>query len=93
MLLNNFHPDKDDRFYFLFRFAVRTWLLFLSVIISVPLGDIFGRSITGKQFITMCGGFVLVLVLDFISVWIRAYAEYKEIDRMERENFGFKKSR
>jgi hypothetical protein len=93
MLLNNFRPDKDDRFYFIYRFAVRSWLLFLSVIFSVPVGAIFGRSITGKQFLTMCGGFVFIMVVDFISVWIKAYPIYKEHERVEWENFGRRKTR
>lgn len=93
MLLNNFRPDNDDRFYFLYRFAVRSWLLFLSVIFSVPVGAIFGRSITGKQFLTMCGGFILILVVDFLSVWIKAYPIYKERERVEWENWGRRKTR
>ena len=92
MLLNNFRPDSDDRFYFLYRFAVRSWLLFLSVIFSVPVGAILGRSFTGKQFLTMCGGFVLILVVDFLSVWIKAYPIYKEQDRVDWENWGRRKT-
>ena len=68
VLLNNFRPEKDDRFYFLFRFAVRSWLLFLCVIFFVPIGNVFGRSITGNQFLTMCGAFALMVAVDFISV-------------------------
>ena len=91
MLLNNFRPDKDDRFYFLFRFAVRSWLLFLSVIFSVPLCLFFGRSFTLKQFCAMFGAFVLIVAVDFISVWIKASAEYKEMGRVEREMYGRRK--
>lgn len=93
MLLNNFRPDKDDRFYFLYRFAIRSWLLFLSVIFSVPVGVIFGRSITGKQFLGMCGAFAIILTVDFLSVWIKAYPIYKERERVEWENWGRRKTR
>lgn len=93
MLLNNFRPDKDDRFYFLYRFALRSWLLFLSVIFSVPVGAMFGRSITGKQFLGMCGAFVLIAVVDFLSVWIKSYPIYKERERVEWENWGRRKTR
>lgn len=92
MLLNNVRPDKNDPLYFLFRFAVRSWLLFLSVIFSVPVGAIFGRSITGKQFLAMCGAFVLVVVVDFLSVWMKAYPIYKERERIEWETFGRRKT-
>jgi len=93
VLLNNFRPDENDRFYFLFRFAFRSWLLFLSVIFSVPVAAILDRSITSKQFLTMCGGFVLIMTVDFLSVWIKAYPIYKEQERTERENFGSRKTR
>lgn len=93
MLLNNFRPDNDDRFYFLYRFAVRSWLLFLCVIFSYPVLGICGRSMTAEQFLTLCGVFVLILAVDFLSVWIKAYPEYKEMERIERNTFGLKKTR
>lgn len=93
MLLNNFRPDNDDRFYFLYRFAVRSWLLFLSVIFSYPVAGLFGRELTGKQFLEMCGAFVLIVTVDFLSVWIKAYPIYKERERVEWENWGRRKTR
>jgi hypothetical protein len=93
VLLNNFRPDEDDRFYFIYRFAVRSWLLFLSVIFSVPVGAIFGRSVTGKQFLAMCGAFILIVAVDFLSVWIKACPIYKERERVEWETFGRRKTR
>ena len=93
MLLNNVRPDKDDTIYFIYRFAVRSWLLFLSVIFSVPVGAIFGRSITGKQLLAMGGVFMLIVAVDFLSVWIKAYPIYKERERVEWENWGRRKTR
>lgn len=93
MLLNNVRPDDDDRFYFLYRFAVRSWLLFLAVIFSYPAVGFCGRSLAVGQFITLCASFILVLSLDFLSVWIKAYPIYKEQERIEWENWGYKKSR
>lgn len=93
MLLNNVRPDKDDVFYFIYRFAVRSWLLFLAVIFSAPLWALFGRSITGQQFLEICGTFVLIVVVDFLSVWIKAYPIYKERERVEWENWGRRKTR
>lgn len=93
MLLNNFLPDSDDRFYFLYRFAVRSWLLFLSVIFSYPVAGFWGRTLTGRQFLEMCAAFVLIVVVDFLSVWIKAYPIYKEQARIEWENNGRKKTR
>ena len=92
MLLNNFRPDENDRFYFLLRFAVRSWLLFLSVIFSVPIAAILGHSIATKQFLTVCGGFALMVAVDFISVWIKAYPIYKEQERIDLETFGRKQT-
>lgn len=66
---------------------------FIGVIFSVPVGAMFGRSITGKQFLTMCGGLVLILAVDFLSVWIKAYPIYKEREQVEWENWGRKKTR
>lgn len=93
MLLDNVKPDPHDPLYFLYRFAIRSWLLFLSVIFSVPVGAMFGRSITGKQFLAMCGAFVLVVIVDFLSVWIKAYPIYKERERIEWETFGHRYTR
>lgn len=93
MLLNNFRPDNDDCFYFLYRFAVRSWLLFLSVIFSYPVVGFFDRTLTGKQFLEICGAFVLIFVVDFLSVWIKAYPIYKERERVEWENWGRRKTR
>ena len=93
MLLNNFRPDNYDRFYFLYRFAVRSWLLFLSVIFSYPVAGLWGRTLTGSQFLEMCAAFVLIVVVDFLSVWIKAYPLYKEQERIEWENNGRRKTR
>lgn len=93
MLLNNFRPDNDDRFYFIYRFALRSWLLFLAVIFSYPLMGLCGRTLTGEQFITLCGAFGLILAVDFLSVWIKAYPIYKERERIEWENWGRRKTR
>lgn len=93
MLLNNFRPDNDDRFYFLYRFAVRSWLLFLALIFLSPVLGHLGRSMTDGQFLTLCGVFILIVAVDFISVWIKSYPIYKEQERIEWENFGRKKSR
>lgn len=93
MLLNNFRPDKDDALYFIYRFAVRSWLLFLGVIFSYPIIGIFGRALTEKQFLTLCGVFVLSMAVDFLSVWIKAYPIYKERERIEWETFGRRKTR
>ena len=86
-------PDKDDTFYFIYRFAVRSWLLFLCVIFSYPALGIFGRSMMAEQFLTLCGAFVLILAVDFISVWIKAYSIYKEQERIEWESWGRRKTR
>lgn len=93
MLLNNFRPDKDDRFYFFYRFILRSWFLFLSVIFLSPVLGLMGRSITWKQFSTLCGVLVLIVVVDFLSVWIKAHPIYKESERIEWENWGHKKAR
>jgi len=93
VLLNNVRPDEDDRFYFLYRFAVRSWLLFLILIFSVPIADMFHRSVSGKQFITACVSVLLILVVDFVSVWIKAYVVYKEQERIDWENNGRRKTR
>lgn len=93
MLLDNVRPDPEDRFYFLYRFAIRSWLLFLSVIFSVPVGAFFGRLITGNQFLTICGGFMLMVAVDYLSVCIKAYPIYKERERVEWETYGRRNTR
>lgn len=93
MLLDNVRPDENDRFYFLYRLAVRSWLLFLTVLFSYPIAGLWGRSLAGKQFLTLCGAFVLIVAVDFLSVWIKAYPIYKERERSEWETFGRRKTR
>lgn len=93
MLLNNIRPDESDRFYFLYRFALRSWLLFLAVLFSYPIAGMWGRSFTGNQFLVMGGAYVLIVVVDFISVWIKAYPIYTEQERMDWENHGRRKTR
>lgn len=93
MLLNNVRPDENDRFYFLYRFAVRSWLLFLAVLFSYPIAMLCGRALTGKQFLTLSGAFVLIVAVDFLSVWLKAYPIYKNRERAEWENFGHRKTR
>lgn len=39
----------------------------------------------------MGGAYVLIVVVDFISVWIKANHSYKEQERTEWENWGRKK--
>ncbi len=93
MLLNNIRPDENDRFYFIYRFAVRSWLLFLTVVFSYPVAGLWGRSFTGNQFLTLSGAFALIVAVDFLSVWIKAYPIYKERERVEWETFGRRNTR
>lgn len=93
MLLNNFRPDNDDRFYFFYRFVMRSWLLFLSVIFLSPVLELMGRSITRKQFLTLSGIFILIVMVDFIGVCIKAHPIIKEQERIDWENNGRKKTR
>lgn len=93
MLLDNVRPDKDDCLYFLYRFALRSWFLFQVVLFSYPIAVLYGRSFTGKQLLTMAGAFVLIVVVDFLSVWIKAYPIYKEQERIDWENNGRRKTR
>ncbi len=67
--------------------------MFLAVLFSVPVGAIAGRPISGEKLLTMCGAFVFIVVVDFVSVWIKAYREYKEMARIKREMFGRRKFR
>ena len=71
----------------------QSWLLFLSVIFSYPVAGLWDLTLTGKQFLEMCGAFVLIVVVDFMSVWIKAYPIYKEQERIEWENWGRRKTR
>jgi hypothetical protein len=77
----------------LFFFVLTFPLLFLAVIFSYPIVGLYGCSLAGKQFLTLCGTFVLVVAVDFLSVWIKAYPIYKERERAEWETFGRRKTR
>jgi len=73
MLLDNVRPDRDDRFYFFYRFAIRSWLFFLAVLFAAPIMAIRGRSFTSAQFLTLWVVFGLIVIVDFIGIWIKAY--------------------
>lgn len=86
-------PDPGDRLYFLYRFAVRSWLFFLAVLFSAPIMAIRGRSFSGKQFLALWVVFGVIVIVDFISIWIKAYPIYKEQERIDWENNGRRKTR
>lgn len=41
----------------------------------------------------MGGAYVLFVVVDFVSVWIKAYPIYTEQERIDWENYGRRKTK
>lgn len=53
MLFDNFFADKEDRFYFMFAFAVRAWLSLLFFVFVPFLLIHVGYEIQFHQFLTI----------------------------------------
>lgn len=93
MLLGKFLTNKkNDRYWFVFTFACRSWFLFLFVLFLPCLVEIFlNLSFRYEQLLAMGIAFILILFIDSLSVYIKwlheERSEYKEIV----ENFGVRK--
>lgn len=77
MLFDNFLADKDDRFYFMFAFAVRAWLSLLFFVFVPVLLIHFGFELQRHQYLTIGVSFLLMGLLDFSHALVKALKEYR----------------
>jgi len=93
MLFDNFLADKEDRFYFMFAFAVRAWLSFLFFVFVPFLFIHFGYHLSIHQFFVIGSSYLLMGVVDFIHVFVKALKEYRRKRWVDIQHNGIKKFR
>jgi len=93
MLFDNFLADKEDRFYFMFAFAVRAWFSLLFFVFVPFLLIHFGYYLGSHQFVVIVSSFVLMGSLDFSHVFVKALKEYRLKRWVDIQHYGLKKYR
>ena len=93
MLLNKIFATKEvDRYYFLYNFLCRTWILFYFLIFGSIISVIaFDFNITIKRFLNFCGAYILLSFFDGIRVYVKWWKMDKALVKEELSNFGYKK--
>ena len=93
MLFDNFLADKEDRFYFMFAFAVRAWLSLLFFIFFPFLLIHFGYSLGLNQFLIVAASCMLMGLLDFSHAFVKALKEYRRKRWVDIQHNGLKNYR
>ena len=93
MLFDNFLADKEDRFYFMFSFAVRAWLSFLSFVFMPFLLIHFGFELQLHQYLVMGASYLLMGFVDFSQVFIKSLREYRRKKWVDIQHNGVKNFR
>lgn len=93
MLFDNFLADKEDRFYFMFAFAVRAWLSLLFFSFGPFLLMHFGYSLGLNQFLIVAASYMLMGLLDFSNAFVKALKEYRRKRWVDIQHNGHKQYR
>lgn len=93
MLFDNFLADKQDRFYFMFAFAVRAWLSLLFFVFVPFLLIHFGYELRLHQCLIIGASYLMMGLLDFSHVFVKALREYRLKRWVDIQHNGFKNYR
>ncbi len=93
MLFDNFLADKEDRFYFMFAFAVRAWLSLLFFVFVPFLLIHFGYELQFHQLLVIGASYLLIGFLDFSQAFIKALREYRRKKWVDIQHNGIKRFR
>ena len=93
MLFDNFLADKEDRFYFMFAFAVRAWLSLLFFVFVPFLLIHFGYELLFVQINICLTAYALMLAIDFWGMLLKSHTEIKRATILEVAQYGNKKYR
>ncbi len=93
MLFDNFLADKEDRFYFMFAFAVRAWLSFLFFVFAPFLLIHFGYELQLHQLLISGASYLLMGFLDLSHAFVKALKEYQRKRWVEIQHNGLKSYR
>lgn len=93
MLFDNFLVDKEDRFYFMFVFAVRAWLSLLLFVFMPFVLIHFGYYLGFHQFVVIGSSYVLMGVVDFAHVLLKALSEYRRKRWLDIQHNGLRQYR
>jgi hypothetical protein len=93
VLLNKiFATKEEDRYYFLYNYFCRSWILLQSLIFGVFfIAIVFEVIINIKQLFFLCGIFILFIGLDGLRVYVKWWKMNKELTEEELSIFGHKK--
>lgn len=93
MLFDNFLADKEDRFYFMFAFAVRAWLSLLFFVFVPFLLVHFGYEMRLHQYLIGGASYLLLGLLDFSHAFTKALKENRLKRWLDIQHNGFRKFR
>lgn len=93
MLFDNFLADREDRFYFMFAFAVRAWLSLLFFVFVPFLLIHFSYELRLHQHLVIGASYLLMVLLDFVHAFTKALKEYRRKRWVDIQHNGLKNYR
>lgn len=90
MLFDNFLAYKEDRFYFMFAFAVRAWLSLLFFVFGPFLLIHFGYKLRPHQYLVIGVSYLLMGLLDSSHAYAKALKEYRRKKWLDIQHNGKK---
>jgi hypothetical protein len=90
MLFDNFLADKEDRFYFMFAFAIRAWLSLLFFVFVPFLLIHFGYELQLHQFMVIGASYLLMGFVDFSQAITKTLREYRRKRWVDIQHNGTK---
>ena len=90
MLFDNFLADKEDRFYFMFAFAIRAWLSLLFFVFVPFLLIHFGYELQLHQFMVIGASYLLMGFVDFSQAITKTLSEYRRKRWVDIQHNGTK---
>lgn len=95
MLLSKIFTCKTvDRYYFLYNFLVRFWIILNMITFTPVISEIvFGVFLNKNQYRIIWASFIIILFLNGLSVYLRWWQMNKELEEDDLSTFGPKKYR
>jgi hypothetical protein len=85
--------NNEDRFYFMFAFAVRAWLSLLFFVFVPFLLIHFGYELRPHQYLIIGASYCLIGLLDFSHTSVMAIKEYRRKRWVDIQHNGIKNFR
>lgn len=91
MLFDNIWNDKEDRFYFMYAFACRSWFLFLFVLFSPTILRFLSFTLNWNQVYLLIVASSFLSLVDLLGALIKTISENQKIRRTEIAHHGQRK--